>query len=151
MIYKNTISHCGFRNKKNISKLEKIIMFFADVRLFYYVHYKRKCCLFIFTLDFGQKWNKGILENHIAPSIKNAWVTQAMVAYVFNPSTWEAEGGRFLNLRPALSTEWVPGQPGLHREILFWKEMYEWFNIFIERITLRYQLSCEHEIIPLDI
>lgn len=53
MIYKNIILYCGFRNKKNIFKLEKIIMFFVDVRLFYYVYYKRKCCLFIFILDFG--------------------------------------------------------------------------------------------------
>jgi hypothetical protein len=26
--------------------------------------------------------------------------------------------GGFLSLRPAWSTEWVPGQPGLHRETL---------------------------------
>jgi hypothetical protein len=43
---------------------------------------------------------------------------QAMVAHVFNFSTWEAEAGRFLSSRPAWSTEWVPGQPGLHRETL---------------------------------
>jgi hypothetical protein len=30
----------------------------------------------------------------------------------------EAEAGKFLSLRPAWSTEQVPGQPGLHREIL---------------------------------
>jgi hypothetical protein len=36
----------------------------------------------------------------------------------FNPNTWEAEAGRFLSLRPAWSTEWVPGQPGLYRETL---------------------------------
>ena len=41
-----------------------------------------------------------------------------MVAHAFNPSTWEAEAGGFLSLRPAWSTEWVPGQPGLHRETL---------------------------------
>jgi hypothetical protein len=41
-----------------------------------------------------------------------------MVAYAFNPSTWEAEAGGFLSSRPAWSTEWVPGQPGLHRETL---------------------------------
>jgi hypothetical protein len=41
-----------------------------------------------------------------------------MVAHAFNPSTWEAEAGRFLSSRPAWSTEWVPGQPGLHRETL---------------------------------
>jgi hypothetical protein len=41
-----------------------------------------------------------------------------MVAHTFNPSTWEAEAGGFLSSRPAWSTEWVPGQPGLYRETL---------------------------------
>jgi hypothetical protein len=36
------------------------------------------------------------------------------VAHAFNPSTPEAEAGRFLSLRPAWSTR----QPGLHRETL---------------------------------
>jgi hypothetical protein len=40
------------------------------------------------------------------------------VAHAFNPSTWEAEADGFLSSRPAWSTEWVPGQPGLHRETL---------------------------------
>ena len=44
-----------------------------------------------------------------------------LVAHTFNPSTWEAEAGEFLSLRPAWSTEWVPGQPGLYRETLSWK------------------------------
>jgi hypothetical protein len=43
---------------------------------------------------------------------------QAVVAHAFNPSTWEAEAGGFLSWRPAWSTEWVPGQPGLYRETL---------------------------------
>jgi hypothetical protein len=38
--------------------------------------------------------------------------------HAFNPTTWEAEAGRFLSSRPAWSTECVPGQPGLHRETL---------------------------------
>jgi hypothetical protein len=41
-----------------------------------------------------------------------------VVVHAFNPSTWEAEVGRFLSLRPACSTKWVPRQPGLHRETL---------------------------------
>jgi hypothetical protein len=41
-----------------------------------------------------------------------------VVEHTFNPSTWEAEAGRFLSSRPAWSTEWVLGQPGLHRETL---------------------------------
>ena len=46
---------------------------------------------------------------------------QAVVAHAFNPSPWEAEAGRFLSSRPAWSIEWVPGQPGLSRETLSWK------------------------------
>jgi hypothetical protein len=45
-----------------------------------------------------------------------------MVVHAFNPSTWEAEAGRFLSSRPAWSTEWVPGQPGLQRETLSGKQ-----------------------------
>jgi hypothetical protein len=41
-----------------------------------------------------------------------------VVMHTFNPSTWEAEADGFLNSRPAWTTERVPGQPGLHREIL---------------------------------
>jgi hypothetical protein len=41
-----------------------------------------------------------------------------VVAHAFNPSTWEAEAGGFLSLRPAWSTEW-PGQPKLYRKTLF--------------------------------
>jgi hypothetical protein len=44
------------------------------------------------------------------------------VAHAFNPSTWEAEAGGFLNSRSAWSTEWVPGQPWLHRETLSQKK-----------------------------
>jgi hypothetical protein len=44
-----------------------------------------------------------------------------MVVHDFNPSTQEAEAGGFRSSRPAWSTEWIPGQPGLNREILSWK------------------------------
>jgi hypothetical protein len=40
------------------------------------------------------------------------------VVHVFNPSTWEAEADTSLSLRPAWSTEQVPEQPGLHRDIV---------------------------------
>jgi hypothetical protein len=43
------------------------------------------------------------------------------VGHTFNPSTWEAEAGGFLSSRPAWSTKWAPGQPGLYRETLSWK------------------------------
>jgi hypothetical protein len=48
-----------------------------------------------------------------------------VVAHAFNPSTREAEAGGFLSSKPALSTEWVPGQPGLHRETLSRKKKRE--------------------------
>ena len=38
------------------------------------------------------------------------------VVHAFNPSTLEAEASG--SLRPAWSTEWVPGQSRLHRETL---------------------------------
>jgi hypothetical protein len=52
---------------------------------------------------------------------KNSSWCWVVVAHAFNPSTWEAVAGGFLSLRPAWSTEWVPGQPGLYRETLSWK------------------------------
>jgi hypothetical protein len=51
-------------------------------------------------------------------SLKTQKNQPGMVADAFNPSTREAEAGRFLSLRPAWSTQRVPGQPGLHRETL---------------------------------
>ena len=48
-------------------------------------------------------------------------LSRAVVAHACNSSTWEAEVGRFLSSRSAWSTEWVPRQPGLHRETLSWK------------------------------
>jgi hypothetical protein len=37
--------------------------------------------------------------------IQDISVHQAVVAHAFNPSTWEAEAGRFLSSRPVWSTE----------------------------------------------
>jgi hypothetical protein len=42
--------------------------------------------------------------------------SQEVMAHAFNPSTHQAEAGRFLSLRSAWSTERVPRHPGLHRE-----------------------------------
>jgi hypothetical protein len=52
-------------------------------------------------------------------------LSQAVVAHTFNSSTWEAEAGRFLSSKPVWSTEWVPGQQGLHRETTPKKEEEE--------------------------
>ena len=49
---------------------------------------------------------------------KKADGSWAMVVQSFNSSTQEAEAGRSLSLRPDLSTEQVPVQPGIHRETL---------------------------------
>ena len=36
--------------------------------------------------------------------LKDLFIGQAVVVHAFNPSTWEAESGRFLSSRPAWST-----------------------------------------------
>jgi hypothetical protein len=66
-------------------------------------------------------------------------MSQAVVAHSFNPSTWEAEAGGFLSSRPAWSTEWVPGQPGLKEKPCLKKKpkmskiildtLYKWYYI----------------------
>lgn len=45
--------------------------------------------------------------NFIALStyVKENWRDWAMVSHAFNPSTWRAEAGKYLNLRTAGSTE----------------------------------------------
>jgi hypothetical protein len=53
------------------------------------------------------------VKNCIKPSR-----SRAVVAHTFNPSTWETEASGFLSSRPAWSTKWVLGQPGLYRETL---------------------------------
>jgi hypothetical protein len=60
--------------------------------------------------------------------------SRAVVVHTFNPSTWEAEEGGFLSLRPARSTQWVPGQPGLYRETLSWKTKRGWGEKKIYRL-----------------
>jgi len=73
----------------------------------------------------GARWNKKwkeeeffsflIIDEMSAKSNSQArqwWHTPLIL------STWKAEARGFLSLRPTWSTEWVPGQPGLHRETL---------------------------------
>lgn len=45
----------------------------------------------------------------------------AVVAQPFNPSIWEGEASGSVSWRPSWHTDWVPQQPGLHREALPWK------------------------------
>jgi hypothetical protein len=67
-------------------------------------------------------------ENSIIVFLKYCYFKPGVVAHAFNPSTREAEAGGFLSSRPAWFTEWVPGQPELHRETLSQKNQK---NIYI--------------------
>ena len=58
-----------------------------------------------------------------------------VVAHTFNSSTWEAEAGGFLSSFEA-SLEWVPGQPGLHRETLSQKKQNKTNGKKIERESI---------------
>ena len=49
----------------------------------------------------------------------NHKVLPGVVVQAFNPSTQEAEAGRSVSIRLALDTEQIPGQPELHKEILY--------------------------------
>jgi hypothetical protein len=75
-----------------------------------------------------------------------------VVAHAFNPSTREAEAeaGWFLSSRPAWSTEWGPGQPGLHRETLSRKNKNKTKQKLVPIYNLRIWvteawLSCEFQ------
>jgi seryl-tRNA synthetase len=46
------------------------------------------------------------------PPKRNVKICRAVVPNTFNPCAWKAEAGRSLSLRPAWSTEQVPGQLG---------------------------------------
>jgi hypothetical protein len=83
---------------------------FSEIHILYFSWVLSKLwnfiCLVFFKLQEQRKKQK---------LLSIGW---AVVAHAFNPSTWEAEAGGFLSSRPAWSTEWVLGQPGLHRETL---------------------------------
>jgi hypothetical protein len=55
---------------------------------------------------------------YIRSCLKTKIIAPVVMAYSFNPSTREAEGGGSLSSRPAWFTDRVPGQPGLHKETL---------------------------------
>ena len=53
---------------------------------------------------------------------KSILTMKGVVAHAFNHRTWKAKAGQIsVRSKSAWSTEWIPGQPGLHRETLSWK------------------------------
>jgi hypothetical protein len=67
--------------------------------------------------DVKKNKNKNKNQQAVLCTLKKC-LLPGVVVHAFNPSTREAEAGRFLSSRPASSTKWVPGLPGLHRETL---------------------------------
>jgi hypothetical protein len=63
--------------------------------------FKGKMAIVISTTIFGCTKISGVRKI----SFKILKVVEAVVAHAFNPSTWEAEAGRFLSSRLAWSTE----------------------------------------------
>ena len=66
-----------------------------------------------FFLCFIKKWMLELVNTKIKVFLNHS--------HAFNLSTQESEADRFLSSRPAWSTKWIPGQPGLYRETLPWK------------------------------
>jgi hypothetical protein len=80
---------------------------------------KKAFCLGFSTYLFPITKAKGIgKKKPFIPWSKDVLSQWGMVVHAFNPSTREAEAGRFLSSRPAWSTKWVLAQPGIHRETL---------------------------------
>jgi uncharacterized protein involved in tolerance to divalent cations len=75
-----------------------------------------------------------------------------VVAQDFNPSIQEAEAGGFLSSRPAWSTKWVPGQPGLYRETLCRKtktnktnkKNFSYTELYREKLRVRWKTALPH-------
>jgi hypothetical protein len=86
----------------------------------FYVGSSDRTQVVMFTQKYFSCWLPSMAHLHHFKNeeTKAQKASLAVVAHAFNPSTWEAEAGRFLSSRPAWSTEWVPGQPGLYRETL---------------------------------
>jgi hypothetical protein len=92
-------------------------------------------------------WSLGLVAKTIIVWVTTNPFLKSIMCWVVNPSTKEAEVGRSLSSRPAWSTEWVPGQLGLHRETLSWKKKSIIWNGGFElvmwlKITLNFWSSC---------
>ena len=69
-------------------------------------------------MEYLSLGRKGWAQQSLFSLKKKTKKQPGVVEHAFNPRTGEEEAGRFLNSRPAWSTEWVPGQPELYRETL---------------------------------
>jgi hypothetical protein len=70
-----------------------------------------------------ERWSWTTVSGHSSNFVfYKTTFSQVVVVHAFNPSTWKAEAGGFLSSRPAWSTKWVPGQPGLQRNPILKKK-----------------------------
>jgi hypothetical protein len=91
-------------------------------------NWQQSLCLYTVapvSKGFSEDYSKPKTISCTCQDFKNTFKHRAVVAHALNPSTREAEAGGFLSSRPAWSTEWVPGQPGLHRETLSRKQQQQ--------------------------
>ena len=97
---------------------------------------------FFFFLDrFLTNWNRQKEKQphfHSYYILLNFVSRHAVVAHTYNPSTWEVETNGFLSLRPAWSTEWDPGQPGVYRETLPQKKKNVSLHLLFNSLYMSY-------------
>jgi hypothetical protein len=66
-----------------------------------------------------------VLELALYTSLASNPQRSSLSLHTSSRSTWEAEAGELLSLRPAWSAMWVTGQLVLHRESLSWKQLFK--------------------------
>jgi hypothetical protein len=86
--------------------------FYHFTKMRFSSEHERSMCMYVHTCMYTYICKYMYIciytHTHTHTFFKFWTLCQAVVVHGFNPSTWEAEAGRFLSLRPAWSTEWVP-------------------------------------------
>ena len=65
-------------------------------------------------------------------------VLPSMVAHAFNPSTWEADAGRFLSLRPAWSTKEFQDSQGYTETLSQKKKKKKKQHLLLQKMGVRF-------------
>jgi hypothetical protein len=95
-------------------------------------HYARENPATETTTKFHSTWGRKTLKILIL----NVFLKPGTVAHAFNPSTWEAEAGRFLSSRPAWSTKVSSRTARATQRNPVSKKQQQQKNVFLKSLAL---------------